>query len=65
LKYVRAFLQVLMILSAAAAVTFAIITYWEQIIRLIDRVRGKIAEKRCAYSFSDPSEYDDYADWDE
>lgn len=65
MKFVRSFLQVLLILSVVATATLSVIAYWEKIVQMFDYIRNKIDEKRTGYCFCDTSEYDDYADWDE
>lgn len=62
MKIARFVLKILALSFAVAATACAIIAYWDKIADCLGCVKGKLEEKRCCHR---PSEYDDYADWDE
>ncbi len=61
MRIARFVLKIIALTLAVAAAACAIIAYWDKISDFFCCVRNKLAEKGCCR----PSEYDDYADWDE
>jgi hypothetical protein len=61
MKIARFVLKIIALFLAVAAATCASICYWDKITDFFGDVRDKLEEKGCRR----PSEYDDYADWDE
>ena len=63
----KKFLGFLLKLAAAfmvmSAVVFAVVAYWDKITSSLCCLKDKLSEKGecCCH----PSEFDDYADWDE
>ena len=64
MKIARFVLKILALCFAAASLACAIIAYWDKIAMSFGGAVDKLAEKRY-YRRRRPSEYDDYADWDE
>ena len=62
MKTTRFVLKIIAYSLAAAAFVCAVIAYWDKIAGFFGGVKDKVTEKRY---FCRPSEYDDYADWDE
>ena len=63
MKVARFVLKIVGFSLAAAAAVFCIVAYWDKIAGFCCGVKEKVAERSscCCH----PSEYDDYADWDE
>ena len=59
MKVARFVLKIVSLCLAVAALTCCVIAYWDK----IAEAAGAVCEK-CGRK-SRPSEYDDYADWDE
>lgn len=55
-------LKVVLSLLALGAAVYAVVTYWDKIIELLDRAKKKLAEAKSSCC---GSEYDDYADWEQ
>ena len=63
MKVARFVLKIVGFSLAAAAAVCCIVAYWDKIAGFCCGVNEKVAERSscCCH----PSEYDDYADWDE
>ena len=57
MKVARFVLKIVSLCLAAAALACCVIAYWDKIVEAVRFVGGKLG---CC-----PTEYDDYADWDE
>ncbi|MPM45615.1 hypothetical protein SDC9_92303 [bioreactor metagenome] len=62
MKIARFVLKIVALSLGVAALVCAVIAYWDKISDCADSVKNRLVEKRCCRR---PSEYDDYADWDE
>jgi hypothetical protein len=58
MKVARFVLKIVAVSLAAAASICAVIAYWDKITEAFHTLGAKVGRAR-------PSEYDDYADWDE
>lgn len=62
MKVARFVLKIVGLSLAAAAAVCCVVAYWDKIAGLFCGVKEKVAQRStCCH----PSEYDDYADWDE
>jgi len=61
MKLARFVLKIVALSLAVAAAVCAVIAYWDKISDFFGGVRDKLEEK----GYCRPSEYEDYADWDE
>lgn len=59
MKVARFVLKIVAICLTVAAAVCCVIAYWDKIMECVQAVGEKLGCKSC------PSEYDDYADWDE
>lgn len=62
MKAARTVLKIAAVLAAVGAAVWAVVTYWDEIVEGVHRLRGKLAEK-CPCCC--PAEYDDFADLDD
>lgn len=60
MKVARFVLKIVAICLTVAAAVCCVIAYWDKIMECVEAVGEKLGCKSCC-----PSEYDDYADWDE
>lgn len=60
MKVARFVLKIVGACLAAAAAACAIIAYWDKIVEGVNAIGAKLGCKCCR-----PSEYDDYADWED
>ncbi len=63
MKLARFILKIVAFCLSVAAAACCIVAYWDKITALLGGMSEKVAEKKAKYCR--PSEYDDYADWDE
>lgn len=62
MKIARFVLKIVTLSLAVAAMACCVVAFWDRITDGLSCARDHLAEKRaCCH----PSEYDDYADWDE
>ena len=61
-KFFCGVLKLIFTLIALGAAVYAVVTYWDKIMELLDKAKKKLTE---AKSTCCGSEYDDYADWEE
>lgn len=61
MKIARFVLKIVGLCLALAAAACCVIAYWDKITEFVHEVGNALGLKCCRY----PSEYDDYADWDE
>ncbi len=61
MKVARFVLKIVAVCLTVAAAACCVIAYWDKITEGFRALGEKLGCPRCAY----PSEYDDYADWDE
>ena len=61
MKIARFVLKIVGLCLALAAAACCVIAYWDKITEFAHEVGKALGLKCCQY----PSEYDDYADWDE
>lgn len=63
MKLARFILKIIALSLSVVAAACCIVAYWDKITALAGGVSEKLAEKKA--TLCRPSEYDDYADWDE
>ena len=63
MKIARFVLKIVALALAVAAAACCIVAFWDKIADAFTCARDHISEKRACCRR--PSEYDDYADWDE
>ncbi len=61
-KFFCGVLKLVLTLIARGAAVYAVVTYWDKIMELLDKAKKKLSD---AKSNCCGSEYDDYADWEE
>lgn len=61
MKIARFVLKIVATCLAVAAAVCCVIAYWDKIIEAVRAIGERLGCKCCC----GPSEYDDYADWDE
>lgn len=63
MKIARFVLKVVALALGVAGAACCVIAYWDKITAFFGGISEKLVEKKA--TFMRPSEYDDYADWDE
>ena len=63
LKVARFVLKIIGFSLALAAVVCCVVAYWDKITSAVSGLKDKVGDKGACCCH--PSEFDDYADWDE